>query len=294
VRAPGDRSGGAPTGEVPSASSDTNPLPLVVLWLVPFVLVLVYALVVHEFFRDDARWTDAHFLGIVLALLGITLAYSLVWFVVSVAASRTVGVFVPLGMLVLLAGFPGVNRHVVITPPRRPDTARETWGRFGILFLVILGFELVYMVTVFQRGDLAPQFAVGRPLAFFLEEALAGLLLAVILSPAGPYFASRARLRITDSLEFPLLWLTLLLLVVGGVTVLAVSFLPRVAFDPLLFLTSVLLYAPAAWFVALAFAWEETVAQNLFFRRAWKHRSARLHFGRISVIDEPGGTTTEV
>jgi hypothetical protein len=255
---------------------------------------MAYAAVVNEFFHDEARWTDARFVGIVLVLLGITLAYSLVWFGLGVAASRTVGVFVPLGVLVLLARFPGVNRHVVIAAPRRPDTSRETWGRFGILFLVILGFELVYMVTVFQRGDLAPQFAVARPLAFFLEEALAGLLLAVVLSPAGPYFASRARLRITDSLEFPLLWLTLLLLVVGGVTVLAVSFLPRVAFDPVLFLTSVLLYAPAAWFVALAFSWEETVAQNLFFRRAWKYRSPRLHFGRLKVTDEPEGTTAEV
>jgi hypothetical protein len=150
------------------------------------------------------------------------------------------------------------------------------------------------MATVLQRGDLAPQFAVSRPLAFFLEEVLAGLLLAVILSPAGPYLASRARLRIPDSLEFPLLWLTLLLLVVGGVTVLAVTLLPLVAFDPALFLTSILLYAPGAWFMVLAFAWEETVAQNLFLRNAWKYRSKRFHFGRMRVTDEPEGTTIEV
>jgi hypothetical protein len=150
------------------------------------------------------------------------------------------------------------------------------------------------MVTVFQRGDLSPQFAVSRPVAFFLEEALAGVFLAVVLSPAGPYLASRARLRITDSLEFPLLWLTLLLLVVGGVSVLAVTLLPRVEFDTALFLTSVLLYAPAAWFVALAFAWEETVAQNFFLRHAWEYRSARFHFGRMKVTDEPEGTTVEV
>jgi hypothetical protein len=294
VSARGESSGGFPLGGAPAAPPATRPLPLVALWVVPFVLVLVYALVVHEFFHDEARWTDARFLGLILVLLGVTLAFSVLWFVVGVAASRTVGVFVPLGVLVLLARFPGVNRHVVITAPQRPDTTLETWGRFGILFLVVLGFEVVYMVTVFQRGDLAPQFAVSRPFAFFLEEVLAGLLLAVILSPAGPYFASRVRLRITDSLEFPLLWLTLLLLVVGGVTVLAVTLLPRVAFDPALFLTSVLLYAPAAWFVALSLTWEETVAQNLFFRHAWKQRSERFHFGRMKVTDEPEGTVTEV
>ena len=260
----------------------------------PFVLVVVYVLVVLEFFHDQARWTDARVLGLALVLLGITLVYSLVWFAVGLASSRTVGVLVPLGVLTLLGRFPGVNRHVVVTAPQRPDTPRETWGRFGILFVVTLGFELVYMLTVFQRGDLAPQFAVSRPLPFFLEEVLAGLLLAVVLSPAGPYLASRARLRITDSLEFPFLWLTLLLLVVGGVTVLAVTLLPRVELDPALFLTSVLLYAPAAWYVALAFSWEETVAQNLFLRYAWKYRSARFHFGRMKVTDEPEGTTIEV
>jgi hypothetical protein len=287
-------SGAVPVEGAPSAPSATHPLPLVALWVVSFVLVLVYVLVVHEFFHDQARWTDARVLGIALVLLGITLVYSLVWFAVALGSSRTVGVLVPLGVRLLLGRFPGVNRHVVVTPPQRPDTFRETWGRFGILFLVTLGFELVYMVTVFQRGDLSPQFAVSRPIPFFLEEVLAGLLLAVVLSPAGPYLASRARLRITDSLEFPFLWLTLLLLVVGGAGVLAVALLPSVEFDPALFLTSVLLYAPAAWFVALAFTWEEAVAQNLFLRHAWKYRSARFHFGRMKVTDEPEGTTIEV
>jgi len=286
--------GSASVAGAPSAPSPTRQLPVAALWVVPFVLVVLYVLVVHEFFHDEARWTDARVLGIALLLLGITLAYSLVWFVVGLASSRTVGVLVPLGVLVLLAKFPGVNRHVVATPPKRPDTPRETWGRFGILFVVTLGFELVYMVTVFQRGDLAPRFAVSRPIPFFLEEALAGLLLAVVLSPAGPYLASRTRLRITDSLEFPFLWLTLLLLVVGGVSVLALTLLPGVEFDPALFLTSVLLYAPAAWFVALGFCWKETAAQNLFLRHAWKYRSARFHFGRMKVTNEPDGTTVEV
>lgn len=280
--------------QAPSAPAASRSLPLFALWVVPFLLVVVYALVVHSFYHDEAQWTDTRFLGITLVLLAITLAYSLVWFAVAFAASRSLGVFVPLGVLLLLARFPGVNRHVVITAPERPDTAREVWGRFGILFFVALGFELVYMVTVFQRGDLAPRFAVARPIPFFVEEVLAGLLLGVILSPAGPYLMSRARLRITDSLEFPLLWLTLLLLVVGGVSVLTVTLLPGIGFDTGLFLTSVLLYAPAAWFVALAFTWEETVAQNLFLRHAWKYRSARFHFGRLKVTDEPAGSTTEV
>jgi hypothetical protein len=129
--------------EAPIAPSATRRLPLVALWVVPLVLVLVYVLVVHQFFHDEARWTDARLLGIALVLLGITLVYSFVWFAVGFAASRTVGVFVPLGVLLLLGRLPGLNRHAVVTPPRRPDTPRETWGRFGILFLVTLGFELV-------------------------------------------------------------------------------------------------------------------------------------------------------
>lgn len=284
----------APVSAAPSTARAPTSLPLLPLSAVPFALVLLYAVIVLEFFHSQARWTDAHFLGIVLLLLIVTLAFALVWFLVALVASRTVGVFVPLGVLLLIVRIPGLNRHVVILRPQRPDTPREVWGRFGILFLVTLGFELVYMVTVFQRGDLAPKFTLDRPFAFFLEEVLAGLLLALILSPAGPYLASRARLRITDSLEFPLLWLAALLLVVGGVSVLTLTILPRFAFDTALFLTSILLYAPAAWFVALAFSWEERVAQRSFLERAWKYRSPRFHFGRLKVTDDPEGTTTEV
>ena len=278
----------------PTALPPSRALPWILLWVVPFTLVLAYVFVVHEFFRAEARWTDAHFFGIVLELLAITALYSLVWFLSAALSSRTIGVVTPLGVLLFLARFPWVNRHVVLSAHQRPDSPRETWGRFGILFLVTLGFELIYMITVFQRGDLAPRFAVSRPLAFFLEEAVAGLLLAILLSPAGPYLASRVRLRITDSLEFPLLWLTLLLLVVGGVSVVTVTVLPGVEFNTTLFLASVLLYAPAAWFVALGFAWGDTAAQNLFLRHAWRVRSARFHFGRLRVTDEPEGTTVDV
>ncbi|MGD1099424.1 MAG: hypothetical protein ABR888_03660 [Thermoplasmata archaeon] len=290
VAASGDRGVGGP----PQAPAPPKGLPLILLWVVPFLLVLVYVVLVHEFFHDQARWTDARSLGIALVLLGVILAFSFVWFVVGLVSSRTLGVLVPLGVLLLIARLPGLNRHVVITPPQHPDTPAEMWGRFGALFVVTLGFELVYMVTVFQRGDLAPQIAINRPFSFFLEEVLTGVLLAVILAPAAPYLSSRARLRITDSLNFPFLWLTIILLVVGGATVLAVTLLPGVAFDTALFFTSILLYAPAAWFVALAFTWEETVAQNLFFRYAWKYRFSRFHFGRMKVTDEPEGTITEV
>lgn len=267
---------------------------MIELWLVPLVFVVGYALVVLEFFHDQARWTDAHFAGIVIVLLGVTLLFSLAWFGVALAASRTIGVLVPLVVLLAIVRIPGLDRHAVIEAPRRPDSPRETWGRFGIVFFVTLGFELIYMITVFQRGDLAPRFALDRPLAFFVEEFLAGLLLGIILSPAAPYLMSRARLRITDSLEFPFLWLMLLLLVVGGVTVLAITLLPGFAINAALFLTSILFYAPAAWFVALAFCWEDHVVQNLFLRQAWTRRSDHFHFGRMSVTDEPEGTTTRV
>jgi len=289
-----------PTGNAPaparppSAPRAARSLPVLGLWLVPLAFVAAYGLVVLEFFHDQARWTDAHFVGIVIVLLGVTLAFSLAWFGAALVASRTLGVLVPLGVLLAIVRIPGLNRHAVVEAPVRPDTPRETWGRFGIVFVVTLGFELIYMITVFQRGDLAPRFALDRPFAFFVEEFLAGLLLAIILSPAGPYLMSRARLRITDSLEFPFLWLMLLLLVVGGITVLAITLLPGVTINAPLFLTSILFYAPAAWFVALAYCWHDTAVQNLFFAQAWKRRSDHFHFGRMSVTDEPEGTTTTV
>jgi hypothetical protein len=126
---PGDRSGGTSQGGVPTAPPAPNPLPLPP-WLVPFVHVLVYAVDACAFFHREARGTDARLVGIVLVLPGIMLAYSLVWFVVGVLANLTVGVFVPLGMSVLPAGFPGVNRPIVIAAPR---PSRGTWRRFGLL-----------------------------------------------------------------------------------------------------------------------------------------------------------------
>lgn len=280
---------GAPFVPVPSTR-----LPVVLLWIIPLLFVVAYVLLVNTFFHDMARWTGSHVFGTSLVLLIVTFVFSLVWFGISYLAALVVGVFVPLGILLLLANVPGINRHVIVTPPTRADTPQEVWGRFGVLFVITLGFELLYMVTIFQRGDLNPAFAISRPFPFFFEEVLAGCLMALLLAPAGPFLASRTRLRITDSLELPLLWLTLLLLLIGGVSVLTVVLLPNVEFDPALFLVSVLLYAPAAWFVALAFSRSEVSAQGRFVRQAWRWRGARFHFGRLKVTDEPEGSTNEV
>ena len=232
--------------------------------------------------------------AITLLLLGVTLAFSLVWYAVAYGASVLLGEFATLGVLLFISRIPGLPRHVVITPPGRADTSWEVWGRFGILFLIALGFELIFMIVIVRGGALSPDLAADRPVLFFLDELIAGLLLAVLLAPAGAFLAGGFRTRITDSLEFPLLWLAALLLVVGGASVLEVEVLPGVGFDPSLFLISILSYAPAAWFVCLAFSRSESVVQAGFLRRARRARGGRFHFGRILVRDDPGGDSTEV
>jgi hypothetical protein len=157
-----------------------------------------------------------------------------------------------------------------------------------------LAFELIIIIVVLRRGELSPDLALNRPFVFLRDELIAGLLLAVLLAPIGAFLASRCRTRITDSLEFPLLWLAALLLVVGGVSVLTVEVLPGVVLDPALFLTSILLYFPATWFVCLAFSRSECAVQARFVRRAWRVRSGRFHFGRLRITDDPEGTTIEL
>jgi hypothetical protein len=278
----------------PSVPDARFRLPTLWLWGVPFLLVLGYAAVVAEFFHAQAHWTGIKFLQVTLLLLVTTGAFSIAWFGVAYLGSLLLGELVPVGVLSLIARIPGIHRHVVVTPPRRPDTSREVWGRFGILLLITLGLELIFIALFVHQGDLAPRLAVDSPVRFFLIELLAGLALAVLVAPAAPFLAGRLRTRITDSLEFPLLWLALLLLVVGGASILEVEVLPGVVFDPALFFTSILVYAPAAWYASLAYSRAEERTQQAFLARAWRARGGRFHFGRIQVSDEPEGTTVEV
>ena len=278
----------------PIVPAPTTRLPAAALWLVPVLFVLAYVLVVTQFFHAQARWTGDRWIAVTILLVLTTAILSLAWYGVAYLASLLFGEFVTYGILGLIARIPGLNRHVVVSPPTRPDTSREVWGRFGILLLIGLGFELIFMILLVKRGDLAPRLAISNPFRFVLDEALAGLGLGLLLAPAAPFLASRVRTRITDSLEFPLLWLAALLLVIGGAGILEAEVLPGFVFDPALFLTSVLLYAPAAWYVCLAFSRTETHAQQRFLALAWHHRQGRFHFGRIQVTDVPDGTTTEV
>jgi hypothetical protein len=280
-----------PAPEVPPP---TTRLPVVWLWLVPILMVLVYVVLVAVFFHDQAHWTAGRILGVTVLLLSVTLLFSALWYGFAYGAALVLGELVPLGVMLLISRIPGIHRHGVVTPPTRADSRQEVWGRFAILLVVLLGFELIFMIVVVRRGALNPGLVLNRPFDFFLDEAVSGLLLAGLLAPVGALLASRLRTRITDSLEFPLLWLAGLLLVVGGVGVLTTEVLPGVIVSPALFLTSVLFYAPAAWFVALAFSRSESIVQDGFLRRAWKARSHRFHFGRIQVIDVPEGTATVV
>jgi len=264
------------------------------MWLVPFLLVVAYVVLADSFFHTQARWTGDRPIEVALLLLSVTLLFSFLWYAFAYGAALLFGEFVPLGVLTLIARLPGIRRHVVVTPPTRPDSAREVWGRFGILLLILLGFELIIMIVIVRRGELGPDLVLNRPTIFFRDEAVSGLLLAALLAPAGAFLASRLRTRVTDSLEFPLLWLAILLVVVGGVSALEVEVLPGAVVNPGLFLISVLFYAPAAWFVALAFSRSEAVVQGRFLQRAWPLRNGRFHFGRIEVTDEPEETTTRV
>jgi hypothetical protein len=289
------------TGESPSGDDKgplvptrTNRLPILLLWFVPFLLIIIYMLVVLTSFHAQAHWTGDRLIEATILLLTVNAAFSVVWFSLAYVASILLGEYVAFGILHLIAKFPGLNRHVVVTPPRRPDSVQEVWGRFGILLLIALGFELIFLLLIVHQGDLAPSLAVARPVRFFPDEAYAGIGLALLLAPAAPFLGSRLRTRITDSLEFPLLWLAVLLIAVGGSSVLLLEVLPGFVFSPALFFTSILLYAPAAWYVCLAFSATEARAQQRFLRRAWKARGDRFHFGRLHVTDEPEGSTTDV
>jgi hypothetical protein len=286
--------GAAAPMAAPRVPDPETRLPALALWGVPFVLVLLYALTVEVFFHAQAHWTDGRVAGITALLLIITALFSLVWYGVAYLSSLYLGDWVTNGVLQLLTRIPHVNRHVVLTPPTRPDRKAEVWGRFGFLLVITLGFELIFLILIVQRGGVTPRYAIGEPVRFFLDEFLAGLGIAVLIAPAAPFFASRVRTRITDSLEFPLLWLAILLLVIGGSSVLVLEVLPGAVFDPSLFLTSVLFYAPAAWYVSLAFSRSEASAQQRFLVRAWRGRGPRFHFGHLHITDDLDGTTTEV
>jgi len=284
----------APPATDPIVPGPAPRIPTLWLWFVPFLLVIAYVAVVTLFFHAEAHWTGYRLERVTILLLFTTAAFSFVWFGVAFAGSLLLGEYVPLGILQLITRIPGLNRHVIVTPPKRVDTVREVWGRFGILLLITIGFELIFMILLVKRGDLAPQLAINEPFRFFVYELLAGIGLALLIAPAAPFLASRVRTRITDSLEFPYLWLALLLLIVSGASVLEVEVLPGVVFDPALFFTSILVYAPAAWYVSLAFSRTEFRSQQRFLERAWRSRGGRFHFGRVKVTDDPEGTTVEV
>lgn len=284
----------APSSAVPPPTEAVYRLPTLGLWFVPFLLLLAYVVVVTLFFHAEALWTGERLVRATVVLLVTTAIFSVLWFTTAYAASLLFGEFLAVAVLGMIARIPGLHRHVVVSPPRRPDTAAEVWGRFGALLLITLGFELIFMILLVKGGDLIPRLAINAPVRFFTYEALAGFGLALLIAPAAPFVVSRVRTRITDSLEFPFLWLAVLLLVVGGASILELEVLPGVVFDPALFLTSILLYAPAAWYVSLAFSRAEVLSQQRFLERAWKVRGERFHFGRVNVEDEPEGTVTEV
>ena len=276
----------ADTGAAATEPPIPGPYPLLPtywLWGVPFLFVGTYVLLVLTFYRDEAHWTGAGPFVVPLTILLTTAGYSVIWFFIAWGGALTVGVFVPIGVLLLLGKLPIARRHTVIEVPDRPDTPRVVWGRFALFFLVALGFELLFMIVLFHRGLLSPRIVVSHPEEFFLDEGLGGLVLALLLAPAGPYFASRLRLRIVDTLPFPYVWLAALLFVIGGTTIALLVLLPGITHEPAVFFLSILLYAPGAWYLALGYSRAEWKAQTLFVSHVWPRRGPNLHFGQIEV-----------
>lgn len=273
----------------PSVPSPQTRVSLL-LWVVPFLLVALYLGVVHTYYAHDARWAGIDLPRISAELLGLTAAFSALWFVVAYLASVFLGEWVPVAIGRLFGLFPQLGRKVVVMPPQRADTRREVWGRFAVLLLIAIGFELIFIVLIERRGDLDLHLAAYEPIRFVWDELTVGILLALTLGPAAPFIAARLRVRIVDSLPFPYLWLGLCLLAIGGTSIALVAVLPGVRLDPSLFAVSLLLYLPAAWLVALAFSRSETRAQNRFLRRVWALRSNSLRVGKIQIVDEPEGT----
>ena len=260
----------------------------------PFLFVAAYVLLVLEFYHDEAHWTGLGF-GLVLFEIGLTTAaYAVVWFFLAWGAAVSVGVLVPLGVMLLLGRIPIARRHAVVEVPDRVDTAFEVWGRFGLVFAIALGFELLFMIVLFHRGLLSPRIIVEHPELFFFDEGIAGVLLGVLLAPSGPYISARLKLRITDALPFPYLWLALLLLVIGGTTLAVLVVLPGLEREPAVFFLSILLYAPAAWFIALAYSRSEWSAQLRFLDHAWRHRDSHFHVGQLEARDTGSDQTVRV
>ena len=105
----------------PRVPGPTPRLPALLLWFVPFLLVIVYVLVVNQFFHAQAHWTGDRLIGVTVLLLGVTAIFSVIWFGVALGASLLFGEYVAYGILRLISKIPGLHRHVVITPPARPD-----------------------------------------------------------------------------------------------------------------------------------------------------------------------------
>ena len=273
----------------PSLPEPTYRIPLGWLWAIPFALVAAYLLVVHQFMAPQARWATRDLPSIAILLFMLLGLYSVVWFAAAYLGAFVLGEWVPVVVGWLLGWIPGAGRQIIVTPPTRPDTRKEVWGRFGILWGILLGIELIFLVLIERGGALNLNLTAYHPLVFFTDEIEVGLLLAVAIAPAAPFLAARLRVRIIDTLPFPYLWLGLVVLVLGGTTVAIVAVLPGATLDPRLFLVSLLIYAPVAWYLALAFSWGESTAQRRFLRRAWAFRSSRFHFGRLQIRDEPSG-----
>jgi hypothetical protein len=257
-------------------------------------MVAAYILLVLTFYHDEAHWTGAPFVGVTLTIVITTAIFSLIWYGVAWFAALSLGVYAPLGFLLLVGRLPIGRRHAIVQVPDRADTPREVWGRFVLVFLVALGYELLFMIILFHRGLLSPHVIVLRPELFFFYEGIAGVILGVALAASGPYFASRVRLRIADSLPFPFVWLTLTLLVIGGTTLALLVVLPGIQREPLVFFLSILIFAPAAWFVALGYSRAEWRAQNYFLARAWPRRGPYLHFGDLEVRESDTGAQVRV
>ncbi len=279
---------GAAAGGTLSRSARMRTL---LLWPVPALFVVLYLLLIRFF--HAAAWSPLIGYGLLGLLLIAILVFSPVWYAVGWLSGRFLGTYAPWTVLRLLASLPLWPRRVVLTPLGQTPEGYGRTAKFLTLFALVLVFEVIYLAGSQRRGVTDPfegSVLAGR---FLLDVLLGGVLLGLLLSPAAPHLLGRLRLHIVGTLEFPMLWLTMMLLLVGGVTAALYALFPFTNGGLSHLLLSLLVYAPAAWYLSLGFLATDGLASDGLLSLARSHPTPGIVVGRLQVREESTGKVTE-